>query len=217
MVMEIFGHDLSPAERRKVTEAITRAEKRTSGEIIVVAAGASDDYIHVPIHLATAAALAVPLTVPLLARFSDWAAISIYWLFIVQLCVFIGVALVLSLPFFRYATTPRRLMHKYAHRNAAAQFLATNISATRARTGVLIFVSLLERYVEVIGDQAIAAKLSQADWQKVVDEMLPLLRAKKTTDALVLAVDQCGALLANHFPESKDNPNELPDHFIVLN
>jgi len=216
-VMDIFGHDLSAAERHKVTAAITRAEQHTSGEIIVVAARASDDYIHVPIHLATAAALAVPLTVPLLARFSDWSAISIYWLFVVQLCVFIGVALILSLPFFRYAITPRRLMHKYAHRNAAAQFLATNISATKARTGVLIFVSLLERYVEIIGDQAIAAKLTQADWQKIVDQMLPLLGDKKTTDAFVLAVDQCGALLAKHFPDGKDNRNELPDHFIVLN
>jgi putative membrane protein len=215
--MEIFGHDLSTAERRKVTEAITKAEQHTSGEIVVVAARASDDYIHVPIHLATAAALAVPLTVPLLAHFAAWSAISVYWLFVVQLCVFLVVALVFSIPVLRYAITPRRLMHKYAHRNAAAQFLATNISATRARTGVLIFVSLLERYVEVIGDKDIAVKISHADWQKIVDEMLPLLREKRAADALMLAVDRCGKMLAQHFPAGKRNPNELPDHFIVLN
>ncbi|MDE2386003.1 MAG: TPM domain-containing protein [Alphaproteobacteria bacterium] len=212
----MLGHDLSPAERRKVTEAITRAERATDGEIVVVAARASDDYIHVPVHIAAGVALAVPLFVPLLARLAPWSAISIHWLFVVQLCVFIAVALLLSLPALRHAVTPRKLMHKYAHRNAAAQFLATNIAATRARTGILIFVSLLERYVEVIGDKAIADKLSQADWQKIIDDMVPLLREKKATDALVLGVDRCGALLARHFPASKDNPNELPDHFIVL-
>ena len=108
-------------------------------------------------------------------------------------------------------------MRKYAHRNAAAQFLATNMSATKGRTGVLIFVSLLERYVEVIGDQSIAEKLSKKDWQAIVDEMLPLLRDKKSADAMVLAVERCGALLAKHFPAGSTNRNELSDRLIVLN
>ena len=214
--MRVLGHDLSNGERSKVTLAISAAERHTSGEIVVVAARASDDYIHVPVHIATAFALALPLAVPLLEKVAPWSAISVAQLFVMQLCVFIGAALLLSLPIFRYAITPRHLMHKYAHRNAAAQFLATNVSATKARTGVLIFVSLLERYVEVIGDQDIAEKLSQHDWQKIIDDMLPLLREKRTTDALVLAVARCGQLLAQHFPAGRNNPNELPDRFIVL-
>ena len=214
--MLIFGHDLSPAECRKVTEAVIKAERHTSGEIVAVAARASDDYVHVPIHIAAACALAMPLFVPLLARFMPWSVISVWQLFVGQLVVFIIVALVLSLPRLRYAVTPRGMMRKYAHRNAAAQFLASNMSATQGRTGVLIFVSLLERYVEVIGDKAIAEKLSQKDWQAIVDEMLPLLRDKKTIDAMVLAVERCGALLAQHFPGNAVNRNELPDRFIVL-
>ena len=214
--MRFLGHDLSPSEHRKVTEAITAAEKTTSGEIVVVAARESDDYVHVPIHIATAVALATPLAVPLLDRFAPWSAISVQQLFLVQLGVFIILAFALSVPLLRYAVTPKKLMHKYAHRNAAAQFLARSMSNTRGRTGVLIFVSLLERYVEVIGDQEIASKLTQRDWQKIVDEMLPLLREKKTAEALILAVEHCGALLAAHFPPSDDNPNELPDNFIIL-
>ena len=181
-----------------------------------MAARASDDYVHVPLHIAAACALAVPLLVPLLARFMPWSVISVWQLFLVQLVVFIIVALVLSLPRLRYAVTPRAMMRKYAHRNAAAQFLASNMSATQGRTGVLIFVSLLERYVEVIGDKAIAEKLTQRDWQAIIDDMLPLLRDKKTIDAMVLAVERCGALLAQHFPGNAVNRNELPDRFIVL-
>ena len=214
--MLIFGHDFSPAQCRKVTEAITQAERRTSGEIVAVAARASDDYVHVPIHIAAACALAVPLLIPLLSRFMPWSSISVWQLFLTQLLVFIVLALVLSLPRLRYAVTPKSMMRKYAHRNAAAQFFATNISATKDSTGVLIFVSLLERYVEVVGDKGIAEKLTQRDWQAIIDEMLPLLRDKKSSDAMVLAVERCGALLAKHFPAGAQNKNELPDRFIVL-
>ena len=215
--MLIFGHDLSPAQCRKVTEAITKAERHTSGEIVAVAARASDDYVHVPVHIASACALAVPLFVPLISHFMPWSAIAIWHLFVLQLVVFIVVAPTLSIPRLRYAVTPRSMMRKYAHRHAAAQFLATNMSATKERTGVLIFVSLLERYVEVIGDRAIAEKLTQRDWQTIIDEMLPLLRDRRSADALVLAVQRCGALLAKHFPAGATNRNELPDRFIVLN
>jgi putative membrane protein len=215
--MLVWGHDLSQAERSKVTLAIKKAELQTSGEIVVVAARASDDYIHVPIHIAAVCALAVPFVMPLLARFFPWSSVSLAWVFAAQLIVFIIVALLLSLPLFRFYITPNRLMRKYAHRNAATQFLAINTHGTGGRTGVLIFVSLLERYVEVIGDTAIAQKVTQADWQKIVEEMLPLLRNHQTTDALVLGVERCGAILAKNFPAGSDNPNELPDHFIVLN
>jgi len=214
--MMIAGHDLSPAERRKVTEAITLAEKATTGEIVVVAARASDDYIHMPIYVATAVAFALPLFAPQIARFFPWSTITVEALFIIQLVLFIVLSLLLSITRIRMAITPRRMMRLYAHRNAAAQFLAANISSTRGHTGVLIFVSLLEHYVEVIGDQAIASKLGPADWQKIINEMLPLLKAKQTAEALALGMARCGVVLAKHFPAGKKNPNELPDRFIVI-
>ncbi|HEY5364698.1 MAG TPA: TPM domain-containing protein [Aestuariivirga sp.] len=215
--MHFMGHDLSEGERKKVTLAISAAEAHTTGEIVVVAAHASDDYIHVPIHIATGLALAVPLVLWLWQIIHPWdEAFSLVWLFAIQLIVFIAAALALSLPSARRAITPMRLKHKYAHRNAAAQFLASNITHTSKHTGVLIFVSLLERYVEVIGDEAIAAKLNASDWQKIIDEMLPLLRQKHACDALVLGVQHAGALLAKHFPAKSHGKNQLPNRFIVL-
>ena len=215
--MQFMGHDLSASERQKVTAAIISAEAHTTGEIVVVAARESDDYIHVPIHIATSCALAVPLVAWIWAKFFPWdEPLNLWWLFVAQLLVFIAVALGLSLPAIRRAITPMSLKRKYAHRNAAAQFLATNIAATRQRTGVLIFVSLLERYVEVIGDEASAAQLSAADWQKIVNEMVPLLGAGRTSDALVLGVEHAGAMLAKHFPAKGHVVNELPNRFIVL-
>ena len=215
--MQPFKHELSPEERHKVTQAITATEAHTTGEIVVVAARESDDYIHVPLHIAAVCALAVPLLAWAWQHIQPWGEAWTLWgIFLTQLVVFVLFALVLSLPPLRRAITPAHLKRKYAHRNAASQFLATNIAATRSRTGVLIFVSMLERYVEVIGDEAIAAKLTQADWQKVIDEMLPMLGSGQTSAALVLGVERCGALLACHFPAGSHKANELPDRFIVL-
>jgi putative membrane protein len=209
--------NISLAERQRVALAIKKAELLTSGEIVVVAARQSDDYVHVPIHIAAGVALAVPFIMPWLARFFPWTAVSLFWVFVAQLVTFIIMALVLSQHPFRYWVTPKKLMQKYAHRNAAAQFLAVNTHGTQGRTGVLIFVSLLERYCEVIGDTAISRKVSNATWQSIVDEMIPHLRDGDLTEALVHAVERCGHELAKHFPPGTDNPNELPDHFIVLN
>jgi putative membrane protein len=208
--------DISTADRRKVTLAIKIAEEATSGEIVVIAASQSDDYIHVPLHIAAATALAAPIVLPMFSGFFPWSSVPLFWVFILQLSVFIVVALVLGFAPIRYAITPKRLMRKYAHRNATAQFLSSNIHATSGRTGVLIFVSLLERHCEIIADRAIAEKVGHIRWQKIIDEMLRPLRAGQTTDALVDAVGQCGAILAEHFPPETPNINELPDHFIVL-
>jgi putative membrane protein len=207
---------LPKAERQKVTLAIKKAELLTSGEIVVIAAKQSDDYIHVPIHAATGLALATPLLLPFFAIFFPWATVSLSWFFVIQLSTFIVTALALSYPALRYAITPKSLMHKYAHRAAASQFLAVNAHGTQRRTGVLIYVSLLERYSEIIGDTAIASKVDHKVWVSIIDEMRPHLRSGELTQALIHAVERCGKELAAHFPPGAENPNELPDRFIVL-
>jgi putative membrane protein len=207
---------ISPPDRARVTRAITAAERSTSGEIVVVATAQSDDYIHVPIHIATALALAVPLILPLIAELLPWQVISQGWVYLIQLLTFIIVALALSLEPLRYAVTPRSLMRKYASRHAASQFLSINMHGTRGRTGVLIFVSLLERHCEVIGDTAIASKVTAATWRAIVDEMLPILREDRIADGLIHGVERCGQVLAKHFPPGAPDTNELPNRFIVL-
>ena len=210
-------YDLSHSQRQQVTLAIKKAELLTIGEIVVVAARQSDDYVHVPIHFACGFALAIPFIIPALSPLFTWSVVPLKWVFLSQLLSFISVALIFSFPPLRYWITPKSLMHKYAHRNASTQFLAVNTHGTGGRTGVLIFVSLLERYCEIIGDTAIAGKVSHQTWQKIIDDMMPLLRERDITEALVLATERCGHELAKHFPPGAENPNELPDHFIVLN
>ncbi len=208
--------EISSADRARVTAAIAEAEQNTSGEIVVIAAKQSDDYVHVPLHLAAGVALAVPFILPWLSYLFPWSTLPLGWVFIIQLIAFIVIALLFSLDPLCYWITPRALMRKYAARNAAFQFLAINTHGTIGRSGILLFVSLLERHVEVVGDTEIAVRVSQEEWQAIIDEMMPHLRDERIADALVIGIERCGALLAQHFPPGSVNTNELPDHFIVL-
>ena len=206
----------SDSQRQLVVDAIKAAERRSSGEIVVTAARESDDYIHVPLHIAAAAAFAVGLGIAIVQWRGSWYDFSLWQVLAIQLAVFVVIAALLSLDAVRRAITPRRLMTKYAHRNAASQFLALNAHTTVGRTGVLIFISQIERYCEIVGDTAITAAVPQAEWQAIIDAMLPMLRRGKVADALVMATQRCGGVLARYFPPSTDNPDELPDRFIVL-
>jgi putative membrane protein len=208
--------NIDASDRERVVSTIREAEQKTSGEIVVVVAIQSDDYIHVPLHIAAGIALAVPLALPLFAPLAPWATVSLTWLFFIQLATFILFSVILSVPPIRYAMTPKRLMRKYAHRYAATQFLVINTHATGGRTGVLIFVSLRERYCEIVADMAIASKVKNSDWQLIIDEMLPMLRRKQQAEALMHGVKRVSDLLAEYFPPGMPNPNEIPDNLFII-
>jgi putative membrane protein len=208
--------NIDASDRERVVSTIREAERQTSGEIVVVVATQSDDYTHVPLHVAAGIALAAPLALPLFAPLFPWATVPLPWLFFIQLASFIVFSIILSAPPIRYALTPKRLMRKYAHRYAATQFLVINTHATGGRTGVLIFVSLRERYCEIVADTAIALKVKDSAWQSIIDEMLPMLRRKQQAEALIHGIRRCSDLLAEHFPPGMPNPNEIPDNLFII-
>ena len=82
--------------------------------------------------------------------------------------------LVLLWPFpaLRIRLVPRRLRYRHAHDNALKQFLARNVHITAARTGVLIFVSLAERYAEIVADAGINSRSRRTIWDGVVADLI---------------------------------------------
>ena len=203
-------HVLTEAERTRVREAVQAAEAGTTGEIFVVVARASDDHRFVPLLWATLAALTVPLP---LVLFTTLGAMTI---FTAQLAVFIVLALVLSWPPVRPAVVPGRVKHGRAHALAVQQFLAQGLQMTEARTGALIFVSLAERYAEVVADAGIAAKVDQAAWDAVITALVGEIRAGRLAEGLVAAIEGVGAELARHFPPRPGDRNELANDVVLL-
>jgi putative membrane protein len=200
----------TPDDETRIRDAITQAEQSTSGEIVAVVAARSDSYLHVPFLWAALAALLVPW--PLI--YLTW--LPMQWVYLLQLAVFVALVVTLWRSDVRMALVPASLKRANARRRAVEQFLAQNLHTTSGRTGVLIFVSLAERHVEVLADRGIDEKVPAGTWQRIVDDLTAALSRGKAADGFVAAITACGLHLAGHFPPGSGNTNELPNHLIVL-
>lgn len=201
--------EFSADDRQAVAAAIREAERKTCGQIVCVLARSSADYAHVPILWASALALLAPWP---LIEFTEW---SVQRIFLVQIVVFIAAALAFSWTPLRLALVPRAVKRARAHHAALEQFVVRRIAHTRNRTGVLIFVSLAERYARIIADEGIAQKVSGAEWQAAIDALTSHMRAGRIAAGFTAAVERCGAVLATHAPPD-GSANELPDRLYVM-
>jgi putative membrane protein len=201
---------ITASDKVRIADAIRAAEARTSGEIFCVIARHSGDYRLVPIVWGAVVALLAPL--PLVALTSLPAAL----IYLCQLSVFIVVALALSHPTLRFRVVPRRTKHDQAHAEAMRQFFAQGLDKTVHRTGVLIFASSAERYAEIVADVGINQKVAPQVWDQVINNLTAAIKAGRPADGFVAAIEQCGAVLAAHFPPGALQPDELPDKLLEI-
>lgn len=200
----------SLSDQERIATAIARAEADTSGEIVAVVARDSGSYLYVPLLWASLVALLVP-----------WPLIYFTWMpvqtiFLIQLGVFLLFLAVLLPQPIRLALVPRSTKHARAHRHAVEQFLAQSLHTTEGRTGVLVFVSIAERYAEVLADTGIDAKVPPTTWQEIVDALTARIGDGRPADGFVEAIQSIGAHLATHFPPGSADTNELPNKLIML-
>jgi putative membrane protein len=207
---------LSPEDHVRVAEAIRSAEERTAGEIYCVVARSSDSYFYPAAFTLALAMLAISLAVAFLLEYW-WYDLRMHVFVAAQMLAFCCALLVISLfPRLRVYLVPRRLKYRQAHANAVKQFLARNVHLTTARTGVLLFVSLAERYAEVVADAGINQKVSQETWDGVVLQLVEGARESRLAGGFVAAIGTVGALLSEHFPVSENDVNELDDHLVEI-
>ncbi|MBM3655296.1 MAG: hypothetical protein FJX06_21325, partial [Alphaproteobacteria bacterium] len=157
---------LTAQDVERIAQTIRRAEETTSGEIVCVLARRSSDYAYVPPLWGAFAALASPW--PMLL-FTD---LSTREIFAAQIVIFIVATLFVSWGPVRFFLTPRAVKRARAAREAIEQFFSRGVSATKARTGVLIFVSCAERYARIVADDAIAAKIASEEWRGALELLL---------------------------------------------
>ena len=181
---------LSAAEHAQVSAAIRAAEARTSGEIFVVVARQSDDYHMLPVLWAALAALAGGFVAAALEPGMAAGSLALG-----QAAVFVLLAALSLIPQLRIHFVPRAVQTARAEAHAREQFLAHNLHVTPSRTGVLIFVSLLERHAEIVADIAACdlklthrdIEISDAERAEVRFELRTLRTEDRVRGALVRA------------------------------
>lgn len=202
----------SADDKARITAAIHAAEKSTSGEFVAVVARASDHYVLLPLLWSAILALLFPGACQL-------AGLSLRWveLYHLQLLLFILLAvLLLSIPGLHLKLVPTRVKHARAGRFAKAQFYIQGVQLTPHHSGVLFFVSLAERYVEIVADKGIHEKLGEAHWKNIIETFVAQVRRGRVIDGFVDAIGACGAAMAEHYPPNPGEVSELSDGLIEL-
>ncbi|MEB0042671.1 MULTISPECIES: TPM domain-containing protein [unclassified Pseudomonas] len=201
---------LSNDEQRQVAEAVSRVELKTDAELVTVLAARSDDYAYVPLIWAGLVALLVP---GLFSYVSGW--LSANQLLLSQFATFIIAALVMRLPPITTQLIPESVRHWRASNLARRQFLEQNLHRTVGGTGVLIFVSEAERYVEILVDRGISSRLDDDVWKVLIDVFTQQVKDGETLKGFLGCIEACGELLATHVPVTQTR-NELPNRLVVL-
>ena len=214
---------LTPEEKAALTAKIHHAESRTRAEIMTVIAAQSDGYRYIPILWAALAALSIPgiYFVYLTMSTGGWlgqehAAAFNGWLYAVQVLVFLGLGMLFQIPAVRMWLIPAAIKQQRAARHAREQFFLQNLHQTQGNTGVLVFVSVAEHYVEIIVDKAIAEAVDDELWKQVVDDFIAHVQRGDIATGFDNTIEQCRLVLWEHFPAPEGRPDELPNHLIEV-
>ena len=119
------------------------------------------------------------------------------------------------------ALTPLHIWHEVApHDRALEVFGLLRVWDTEANNGVLIYVQLADRHVEIVADRGFRGKVSDAEWQAVCRLMEEHFRAGRFQIGSIAGVEAIGNLLTRHFPAlsgpAAHSQNQLPDRPALL-
>ena len=221
---------LTDADHEKVSKAIAAAEATTDGEIVAVVSPLSDSYHDLALHWAL-----VPLFAVL--AWAAWRPSALIWWYefllggwqpeptlsqlLTLLLVFAALKFTIALLILKWmplrlALTPSATKHRRVRRRAVAIFRAAAERRTENRAGILIYLSTRERRAEIVADEAITKVTTPETWGEAMATLLADVRDGRPADGICAAIQQIGIVLAEHFPKTADNPNEIPDKLIEL-
>ena len=199
-------------EKEEIHRTIKSLETRTSGEVAVILLDQSDPYPEGEF-------LGGILIGGLLAFMVDlwflhgqiWFLIPLHFLFFLPLYFLFQKLPVLKTPFLG-----ARRKEAAVRRRALQAFYEKGLHRTHLNTGVLFFLSLLERKVWVLADKGIHEKIKQETLNRFARQVSDGVRDQQAGQALVQAIQGVGDLLAEHFPITPGDRDELPDEVMTL-
>ena len=197
---------LDQAACETLAGCVTEIEIHTAAELVIVVRARSGHYAHAD-YLAGALLALLGL---LFLLFSP-ITFSQYWVVIDVVLLFILGAFVSSKSAaIRRLFTSRKFREEAVRSRAAAMFYEAGIANTNSELGVLLYVSLLERRLELIADRGVLRAVPALEWNECLFE-LHEAGSKPELEGMRKSLRLLGALLAAYIPATDENPNELPD------
>lgn len=219
---------LSEEDKQRVNDAVVEAEKGTSAEIVPVLTDASGSYDRgedlfgmlcavVAVIIAWSLFQKADPTAPWSTPENPVLHYSLPHVIVTMIAAFIvGVVLASRLWFIRYLFTSRAEMIDCVRRGADVAFHRLGIRRTKDATGVLIYVSVFEHMVHVVGDGAVAEVLTEDDYAAVRDAVIDGFRRGDRVGGLCAGIAEAGNRLSAVLPKPEGNEDELPNELVVL-
>ena len=189
-----------------LAQQVREIESNTDAEIVIVVRARSGPYRHADFLCGALLAFAGLLFV-LLSPFdfhTYWVPLDVALLFV------LGAFVSSRSNLLRRLLTTKKFRARAARTGAAAMFYEAGIANTHAENGLLIYLSLLERRLEVFADRGILTSVPALEWNHALFELNQAGR-RAEPGSLTKALQELGVLLAKHKPATGENPNELPD------
>src|SRR5581483_3293112 len=204
---ELFTED----QKEKIRQAVIEAEARSTGEIVPVVIDQSGHYLQFPLTGAILVTFLIALLVAVLR--SHTSAVQ---LLLLELVTFWICFKVIERTDRLWAwLIPDSLKEKAVARRAEEAFYEHRLHETKDKTGVLIFLSLLEHRVHLLADTGIHKKVPAQTWDNLVRQITSEMKEGRSFEALHEAVGACGRLLAEHFPKNSDDTDELSNELRI--
>lgn len=207
---------LTTQEQQRITECVQQAERKTSGEIVPMVVSSSHSYPLADIIGGCFIAFPSSLLAAHLTGPYFWVGPDNMWIFLSFLIIFYPLAhlLVRRTSWLKQRFLLPQRVNQEVETAATAAFFTEQLYRTKAHNGVLLYISVFERRVCVLGDKGISDKIPQQSWQEIVQLVTNGIRQKRQTDAICDAIVRIGEILKDHFPAEADDKNEL--HNLII-
>ena len=195
------------ADMEWILTAGADADLKTSGEIAIMVLPESDRYREAEQlgALLVAGLVAVVLCI-LIHHVTIWTFIPL-----VCLLYFAAFWLLRRFPRLKISFAGPGRQAEAVRSRALIGFYENGLYRTQGETGILVFISLLEHKVWILGDRGINEKIPPGFWDRAASELAAGIKGGKGADALCAVIEGCGEELARHFPRRHDDINELPN------
>lgn len=199
------------AEKERIKQAIHAVESKTIGEIAVMVVNTSNHYYEAEIlgAITFGNIFAFLLTIFFFHE-------SIWWYIPLTFVLFIPFwVLFRKMPFLKIHFTSTRRRQLAVRDGAIQAFYRKGLHRTRANTGILFFISVLERKVWVLADRGIHEKIHQAKLDTFARAISQGIHNNNAAQALIESIEEAGTLLHEHFPLETGDINEILDSLII--
>lgn len=212
---------LKPAGRERIRKAVEQAEKNTGGEILTAIIPESDDYRAQEMAFGVICALLTYIL--MVVFFTSFIQVldRLFWtdsprmipLSMMAVTLFVGALgyTLAQIPFIDRLIIGKKTMQEAVRRRAMRHFVESAAYDTIDRTGIMLFISVMERRVELLADKGINEKVSPETWESIVNSLVKGIREKKVMESMEAAIADIGKILSEHVPPRPDDTNEISD------